>query len=144
MVGSPAFIEAATSLREMIDKQGDTLLEEAFAVLYDNGEMERHFRKSLKIYRQRRNLFCHILKSEFRDEIEFRIPEGGLAIWSNFDKKIDLIKMSEDASKNGLYIGNGVFYKNECFSTNALRMGFASMKEKEIEEALGILKKTIY
>jgi len=143
MIGPPSFIEAAASLREMIDKQGDTLLEEAFAVLYDNSEMERHFRKSLKVYRQRRNLFCHILKSDFKDKIEFKMPEGGLAIWSNFDKKIDLIKMSEDASKKGLYIGNGRFYKNESFSTNALRMGFASLRENEIEEALGILKKTI-
>ena len=46
-------------------------------------------------------------------------------------------------SKKGLYIDNGNFYKNESFSTNALRMGFASLKENEMMEALGILKKTI-
>jgi GntR family transcriptional regulator/MocR family aminotransferase len=61
MIGPSAFIDAAASLRELIDKQGDTLLEEAFAVLFDDGEMERHFRKSLKIYKQRRNMFCQIL-----------------------------------------------------------------------------------
>lgn len=143
MAGPSAFVEAASSLRELIDKQGDTLLEEAFAVLFDNGEMDRHFRKSLKIYRQRRNLFCQVLKSEFNDEIAFSIPEGGLAVWSNFDKKIDLNKMSEDASKKGLCIGNGNFYKNESFFTNGLRMGFASLKENEMVEALGILKKVL-
>jgi GntR family transcriptional regulator/MocR family aminotransferase len=141
MTGPSAFIEAASSLRELIDKQGDTLLEEAFAVMFDNGEMERHFRKSLKIYKQRRNLFCQILKSDFKDEINFRIPEGGLAVWANFDEKIDLIKMSEDASKKGLYIDNGNFYKNESFVTNGMRMGFASLNETEMIEALGILKK---
>jgi GntR family transcriptional regulator/MocR family aminotransferase len=144
MTGPSAFIDAASSLRELIDRQGDTLLEEAFAVMFDDGEMERHFRKSLKIYKQRRNLFCQILKSDFNDEIEFRIPEGGLAVWSTFDKKIDLIKMSEDASKKGLYIDNGNFYKNESFVTNALRMGFASLEENEIVEALGILKKAVH
>jgi DNA-binding transcriptional MocR family regulator len=127
----------------LIDKQGDTLLEEAFAVLFDDGEMERHFRKSLKIYKQRRNSFCEILKSDFNDVIEFRIPEGGLGVWTSFDKGIDLIKMAEDASKKGLYIGNGSFYKNESFVTNALRMGFASLNEKEMTEALGILKKIV-
>jgi DNA-binding transcriptional MocR family regulator len=144
MVGPSAFVEAASSLRELIDRQGDTLLEEAFAVMFDDGEMERHFRKSLKIYKQRRNLFCHILTSDFNDEIEFKIPEGGLAVWSNFDKKIDLIKMSENASKKGLYIDNGNFYKNESFFTNALRMGFASLEENEMVEALGILKKIVH
>ena len=144
MTGPSAFIEAASSLRQLIDKQGDTLLEEAFAVLFDNGEMERHFRKSLKIYKQRRNFFCHILKSDFNDQIAFRIPEGGLAVWADFDKKIDLIKMSEEAQKKGLYIGNGNFYKNESFVTNAMRMGFASLEENEIVKALRMLKKIVH
>jgi DNA-binding transcriptional MocR family regulator len=144
MVGPAAFVEAASSLRQLIDKQGDTLLEEAFAVLFNDGEMDRHFRKSLKIYKQRRNLFCDILKSDFNDIIKFKIPEGGLGVWTNFDKKIDLIKMADDASKKGLYIGNGSFYKNESFVTNSLRMGFASLKENEIVEALGILKKVVH
>jgi GntR family transcriptional regulator/MocR family aminotransferase len=143
MVGPPAFIEAAASLRELIDKQGDTLLEEAFAVLFNDGEMERHFRKSLKIYKQRRNLFCQILELDFKDEIAFSIPEGGLAVWATFDKRIDLVKMSEAASKKGLHIDNGNFYKNESFFANGLRMGFASLEENEMAEALGILKKII-
>lgn len=143
MTGPPAFVEAAASLRELIDKQGDTLLEDAFALMFENGEMERHFRKSLKIYKQRRNFFCQILESDFKDDINFRIPEGGLAVWANFDKKIDLVKMSEAASKNGLYIDNGNFYKNESFAANAMRMGFASLEENEIVEALGILKKVL-
>jgi DNA-binding transcriptional MocR family regulator len=144
MIGPSAFVDAASSLRQLIDKQGDTLLEEAFAVLFDDGEMERHFRKSLKIYKQRRNLFCDILKSDFNDVMEFRIPEGGLAVWSTFDKKIDLVKMSEDALKKGLHIANGTYYNNESIFTNGLRLGFASLKENEMVEALGILKKIVH
>lgn len=51
--------------------------------------------------------------------------------------------MSQDALKKGLYIDNGNFYKNKSFSANAMRMGFASLEEKEIVEALGILKKIL-
>jgi len=143
LVGPPAFIQAAASLRQLIDRQGDTLLEEAFAVMYDNGEMDRHFRKSLKIYKQRRNLFCQILKSDFSDTIEFKIPEGGLAVWANFEEGVNLTKMSENAMKKGLYIGDGSFNHNESFSANASRMGFASLEEKEMIKALGILKSVL-
>jgi DNA-binding transcriptional MocR family regulator len=52
--------------------------------------------------------------------------------------------MSEEALKKGLYIGNGSFYKNESFLTNGLRMGFASLEEKEIIKALGILKQVMH
>lgn len=140
MSGPPAFIDAAASLRELIDKQGDTLLENAFAMMFETGEMERHFRKSLKIYQQRRNLFCEILKTSFNGIIEFNTPEGGLAVWSNFDSAIDLVKMSAAAVKKGLYIDNGIFYKNESFNTNGMRLGFASLNENETIEALKILK----
>ncbi|WP_426485445.1 PLP-dependent aminotransferase family protein [Flavobacterium sp. 2] len=143
MIASPMFIEAAAALRKMIDRQGDTLLEEAFAVLFENGEMERHFRKSLKIYKQRRNHFCDILQSDFKNEIEFKIPEGGLAVWANFHQNINLEKMSNDASAKGLSISNGKFYKNDFFDTNAIRMGFASLNENEMEKAFVILKKVL-
>lgn len=143
LIGPSAFVRAASSLRQLIDRQGDTLLEEAFATMFDNGEMERHFRKSLKIYKQRRNLFCELLENDFNSEIEFKIPEGGLAIWSNFDRKIDLKKMAENASKDGLYIGDGSFSRNESFVTNAMRLGFASLAESEMFKALGILKKAL-
>ncbi|SHF14463.1 MocR-like pyridoxine biosynthesis transcription factor PdxR [Pedobacter caeni] len=143
MTGPAAFVEAAASLRELIDRQGDTVLEEAFALMFDNGEMDRYFRKSLKIYKQRRDMFCEMLKSDFADQIEFKIPEGGLAVWSAFDQKINLIKMAADALKKGLYIDDGIFYKNESFSANGLRMGFASLEEHEMVEALKILKTII-
>lgn len=143
MIGPAAFVDAASSLRGLIDKQGDTLLEDAFAMMFDNGEMDRHFRKSLKIYHQRRDLFCQILQSDFSEIINFNIPDGGLAVWSNFDPKIDLIRMSETAAKKGLHIDNGLFYKNEAFNPNGMRLGFASLQESEMIQALDILKKVL-
>lgn len=143
MTGPSSFIRAATVLRELIDRQGDTILEEAFASLFKEGEMNRFYRKALKIYKARRDMFCELLKVHFANEIEFKVPEGGLAVWSVFDKAIDLVKLSDNASKNGLFIDNGLFYKNELFATNGLRMGFASLDEKEQMEACAILKKSI-
>lgn len=143
MVGPSAFVDAAASTREFIDKQGDTLLENAFAMMFDSGEMERHFRKSLKIYKQRRNLFCEILTSDFNGLIDFKIPEGGLAVWANFNEKINLTEVAEKALKKGLFIEYGDLYKNEVFTSNGMRMGFASLNEKEMRQALGIVKELL-
>ena len=143
MIGPPQFINAAAALRELIDKQGDTVLEEAFAVMFDNGEMERYFRKSLKVYKERRDLFCKVLRSDFSDAIKFSVPEGGLAIWAVFNKKIDLAKLCQRAIKAGLSIDDGIFYCNESFDANGIRMGFASLKEDEILTALGKLRQVI-
>lgn len=143
MTGPSHFIRAAAGLRELIDRQGDTILEEAFASLYNQGEMNRYYRKALKIYKQRRDVFCDLLKIHFSNDMVFKVPEGGLAVWSVFDPDIDLISLSDRALKKGLDIGNGMFYKNELFSTNGIRMGFASLDEKEMSEAISILKEVI-
>ncbi|UIR56974.1 PLP-dependent aminotransferase family protein [Sphingobacterium sp. SRCM116780] len=143
LISSQPFVEAATALRHMVDRQGDSLLEEAFSALFENGEMERHYRKSLKVYKTRRDLFCELLQKNFNGVIDFKIPEGGLAVWSVFDKNIDLKKMSENALSNGLNVEDGSFYKNEVFNVNGIRMGFASLNEAEIQQALDILKKSL-
>ncbi len=143
MTGPSNFIHSATALRELIDRQGDTILEEAFATLFNQGEMNRYYRKALKVYKQRRDMFCELLKVNFPNEMEFKIPEGGMAVWSVFDTDIDLIKLSDNASRKGLDMGNGLFYKNELFTTHGIRMGFASLDEKEMTNAISILKNVI-
>lgn len=140
LIAGQEFVEACSSLRQLIDKQGDSLLEEAFASLYNTGEMERHFRKSLRIYKQRRDLFCEILCTDFKDVISFKVPEGGLAVWSIFDPAIDLKTLSQHALKKGLQIADGTFYDNEVFKPNGLRLGFAALTEKEIIQSLELLK----
>lgn len=112
------------------------VLEEAFASLIENGDLERHFRKSLKIYKHRRDLFCTLLHSDFSNIIEYNIPEGGLAVWSVFDKSINLEKLSQSAEKQGLSIGDGKFYKNEIFNPNGLRLGFASLNDQRCSKHL--------
>lgn len=143
MVASEDFVKSASTIRQLIDKQGDTLLEEAFAVLFNDGEMDRHFRKSLKVYKHRRNVFCEMIKANLKDSVDFKIPEGGLGVWVNFDKRISLAALSASAAKNGLYIGDGSYYQNESFSPNGLRMGFASLRENEMEQALAIVSKSL-
>jgi len=114
-------------------------MEEAFSAMFENGEMERHFRKSQKTYKARRDHFCGLLQTDFKQHITFSVPEGGLGVWANFVESVDLHEISRLARKNGLYIDNGDFYKNEAFSTNSMRLGFASLNEAEIQKALHIL-----
>ncbi|MCY1524892.1 HTH-type transcriptional regulatory protein GabR [compost metagenome] len=143
MIADLPFIDAASSLRQLIDKQGDSLLEEAFALLYENGEMDRHFRKSIKVYKKRRDLFCEILEKNFNDIIQFKVPEGGLAVWSIFDASINIPELSQRAAVKGLKIADGTFYKNELFEVNGLRLGFAGLNEIEIEKSLSMLKSSL-
>ncbi|HVU59017.1 MAG TPA: PLP-dependent aminotransferase family protein [Puia sp.] len=143
MIAPANFIGQAAQLRKMIDIRGDSLLEEALASLFKAGEMHKHLKRSVKLYHQRRDILCHLLEQELKDVVTFTKPQGGLALWTKFKKEYPLPGISARAAGNGLMISNGRMYDVDDHHFNALRIGFASMNEKELEEAVGLLKKSI-
>jgi GntR family transcriptional regulator/MocR family aminotransferase len=143
MVAPQNFIAETLKLRRLIDIRGDNLMEEALAVLFDTGDMQKHLKKSLKLYHQRRDLFCDLLNNSIGKHISFEKPSGGMALWVRFNKKKLLPSISQQASALGLFINDGSFYNSGTVNYNGLRMGFASLNEKEMEEAVKVLGKVV-
>ncbi|PLK42680.1 PLP-dependent aminotransferase family protein [Emticicia sp. TH156] len=138
-----AIIDEMTRLRRVIDRQNDSILEECLADMLENGDLKRYTTKALKVYRERRDFTCSLLKESLGDVIQFRIPDGGMAIWAQFAQDIPLGTLSEKVASYGLYLANGQTYADEKPDINACRMGFAGMNQKETEDAVRILKKVI-
>jgi GntR family transcriptional regulator/MocR family aminotransferase len=143
MIAPEQFINEAALMRRMIDIRSDNLLEEALAVLFRNGDMQRHLKKSIKLYHDRRNHFCNLLEQELKGIVQFQQPAGGMAVWAQFHKKHPLPAISARAAARGLLISNGSNYSYGTVNHNALRMGFASLNEKEQQEAIAILKAVV-
>lgn len=148
LVGPADVISHLATLRRIIDRQGDQMLENAIAELLHNGIIQRHLRKSVRIYKQRRDLFCDLMRSELGDYVQFQVPDGGMAVWTQFNRKIDLKKLAETAMKNELYMANGVFapspeHGNLEQQTHAVRLGFASSNPQELQESVEIIKKIL-
>ncbi|AFK01915.1 transcriptional regulator, GntR family with aminotransferase domain [Emticicia oligotrophica DSM 17448] len=143
LVAPEEVIEHLSYHRRIIDRQGDTMLENAIAELLHEGVIQKYLRKSLREYRERRDFFCELLQQKLRNEVSFQIPEGGMSVWTKFDKSIDLVKTAENALKNGLYFSNGVQHSLSDRNLNATRLGFASSKIEELEKCVEILKKSI-
>jgi GntR family transcriptional regulator/MocR family aminotransferase len=130
-------------LRRMIDRQGEQLLEEALANLLKNGDIGRHLKKSNKIYHERRDMFCRLLREQLGDHVSFKIPDGGFAVWLQYLGGLNAGDISQKANQMGLTISNGEDYFSQSVNTQFIRMGFASLDPKEIEEGVEILSKAI-
>lgn len=143
LVASEDFVNEAAKLRGYIDRQGDALLELTFAEFIKSGDLDRHIRKLMKIYLQRRNVFCKLLKEELGDYFQFNIPKGGMAIWVYLNKQYSWSEVAKEAKKNQLEIGKWQRYDLINKKHNAIRIGFASYNEEEIKILVGKLKQTI-
>jgi GntR family transcriptional regulator/MocR family aminotransferase len=139
MVAPEKFIQAATWLRKSIDTQGDSLMENAIAELYNDGTITRHIKRSVKVYKERRDHFCNLLQDELGEIISFKIPDGGMSVWTKFVNR-DLKIISSKAFAKGLIVKDGTTYDTEKIKYNAVRLGFASLNFKEQEKAVKILK----
>lgn len=136
-------INALARLSRFMDCHGNTALEKAIASLLQEGIIRRHLKKALKVYKTRRDLFCHLLVEKLGDYITFSSPEGGLAVWVQFRADLPILQLRQLAMKQGLLISKTVFKDGSGSSINAIRMGFASLSADEMEAALSILQSVI-
>lgn len=141
VVAPQNFIREATAFRRAIDFQGNTLLEIAVAELYKTGVIASHIKKMVKIYRQRRDLFCELLTSGLGEQVSFRKPEGGMSVWTKFHG-VDLKAVALQAAKRDLIMSDGSIY-NFRTNHNASRIGFAALNEKEMTRTVSILKEAV-
>jgi len=142
IVAPAAFIRTATYLRKSIDTQGDSLVENAIAELYKDGTIVRHIKRSVKLYKDRRDHFCQLLRQELGGQVSFGIPEGGMSVWTNFLKN-HLPVVVERAYKKGLILSDGSDYDTGEIKYNSVGLGFASLNFKEQEKAVALLKEIV-
>jgi GntR family transcriptional regulator/MocR family aminotransferase len=132
-----------TRLRRMIDRQGEQLLEEAMANLLKNGDIGRHLKKANKIYHERRDVLCRLLKEQLGSHVSFNIPDGGFGVWVEYLNGLNAKSIAQKATEMGLSIsdGSGYYYRND--DCNFIRMGFAALNAKELEDGVGILRRVV-
>jgi GntR family transcriptional regulator / MocR family aminotransferase len=131
-------------IRQLMDSQGDPIMELALAEMFQDGSINRHMKKALQEYHRRRDSLCNYMKQKLSNVIDFKVPDGGLAIWAKFDKSVPLPPLTEKLRAQGLILSNGLIHDSSPVSFNSTRMGFAWMNEKEAINAVDMLAKTIF
>lgn len=132
LIGGDDFIWQASKLKQVLDIRGDVFFEESVAHLFSSGEMQRHLRRSVKLYKKRRDEFCELLNSSLGDIANFRVPNGGMAVWTLFDPEYSIPQLSERLATKGIYMNDGSIYKYKN-DVNGIRFGFASLNSNEMQ-----------
>ncbi|NVK53500.1 MAG: PLP-dependent aminotransferase family protein [Flavobacteriaceae bacterium] len=143
LIASKDFVDEAAAYRRIVDRQGDALLELTFAEFIKNGDLDRHIKKVMKVYKVRRDLMCALLKEQLSEYFTFQIPKGGMAIWLKLRSDYSWDKVTNYALKENLVIGDWKRYDTQKVGHNAIRLGFASYNEEELKELVQRLSTTM-
>ncbi|MCE7068030.1 PLP-dependent aminotransferase family protein [Dyadobacter sp. CY326] len=137
IVAPQNLIGELAKFRRIIDRQGDLMMEQALGELLDEGEIQRHIKKAQKAYHQRRDLLEQLLQTQCNDYLSFKSPPGGLAIWTEWRKDINLMRVSKACLKQNLHLPQTLLFQTGQLS--AMRLGFGNLDENEIRQAVEIL-----
>ncbi len=141
LVADPGFVMQAGKLKALMEIRGDLLMEEAIAYLFQTGDMQRHIARSVKLYKERRDIFCELLTHDLPHMLHFRKPAGGMAVWSEFLAGFPLPRIAAQLAKDHIYMSDGSNYNQGDPSVNGVRLGFASMNESEMKSLVHALRK---
>jgi len=129
------FVERLVAYRSFIDLQGDSVLECAVADLLDEGLLQRHVRKVVRIYRARLHALTTALRRQLGGFVTFRPPSGGTAIWVTTRDARTMSAWNAAAARLGVIFDAGGAFTLNGQPARGARLGFACLTEEEIATA---------
>ncbi|MBC8984238.1 PLP-dependent aminotransferase family protein [Pedobacter sp. N36a] len=139
VAGPEAFIDSLAALRMTIDRQGDPVMENAVAELMEEGLVNKHAKRALGIYRERRTMMAKYLDLYMKGLADYELPEGGLAFWLVFKQPVNTIQLAEQLLKNGVQVISTERFSFDEQPLNALRLGYASLGAEEMERGIRLM-----
>ncbi|MEO0733412.1 MAG: aminotransferase class I/II-fold pyridoxal phosphate-dependent enzyme, partial [Bacteroidota bacterium] len=140
LVADRKLIDHLVDIRRILDRMGDPLLEMSILELLRLGTLQRSLRRARLAYQKRRDCLAGLLTDALGERVRFRVPDGGMAIWTEFDRSIKLPEVAARARVRGLGFSDGRQYGA---GINATRLGFASSTEVELGEAMALLAEAL-
>jgi GntR family transcriptional regulator/MocR family aminotransferase len=136
VAAAPDVIRLLANETVIIDRQGNVPTELAVAELIQSGELHRHSRKALQVYLRRRNAFAQLLRDNFDDSIDFKVPDGGLAFWVKFRDPAVLDAIERDDPSCGVRFLPSRTFEIAQDKQRGVRVVYASLNVEGSAEAV--------
>jgi GntR family transcriptional regulator/MocR family aminotransferase len=143
-VAAPAALaEAIAFHRQMLDQNGNQVMEQAVADLLAEGLLQRHVRKMRRVYASRREALAQALRRHLDGTLAFDLPSGGMCIWARTGPGVDLEDWSDRARSRGLELRPGRAFDFHGQPRGGLRLGFSHLSEDNARRAVRIMAETL-
>jgi GntR family transcriptional regulator / MocR family aminotransferase len=139
VVATKRVIAHLTEYRSLLDTQGDGVLESAVAELIEDGELQRHVRKSRRVYRIRRDAMVALLRSELGAALNVSVPVGGTALWVGITADVNVERWCRTAAAKGVIFETGDRFSFDNQLLPHIRLGYAGYREAELTESVRLL-----
>jgi len=139
IVAHPTAIERLRLVKQMTDLHTDQLAQAALAEFLKRGLFQKHLTRMRKIYTDRLNALDEALRKSMPEGVRWEKPEGGMAFWLELPAGFDASELMIHARERGVLFAPGRYFYVQSPMPNTLRLGFASLNEKQIARGVATL-----
>jgi DNA-binding transcriptional MocR family regulator len=132
-------IERLRIVKQMSDLHTDQLAQATLAEFLKRGLFQKHLTRMRKIYASRLQALDEALRRQMPEGTRWTCPEGGMCLWLELPPGFDASELMIHSKERGVLFAPGRYFYVQSPLPNTLRLGFASLNEKQIVRGVSIL-----
>ncbi|GMV43107.1 MAG: GntR family transcriptional regulator [Myxococcales bacterium] len=134
LVCPPPLRQRLVALKHTMDLGTSALLQHALAELLERGLLRSHLRRSLPVYRERRDALDAALREHLPPGIEWARPSQGLLIWLTLPDSLDPELVYARAHALGVAVTPGTLHRVGTRGRGGLRLTFCTEPPDRLRE----------
>ncbi|MEM5532320.1 PLP-dependent aminotransferase family protein [Pseudoalteromonas arctica] len=143
---APEVLAQLTAWKQLMNHKNDVVMQLAVAHLMQEGGFERHLKRMTKHYKQRYEAMDNtlaLLQSQGLP-IEYKKPDGGMAMWVNLNKNTSNIKQAMQSKSLYLQAESEFYFADSVRSLmpkqySYVRLGFAGQSVEAMKQGLKLI-----
>src|SRR5215475_12170045 len=139
IVAPPAAIERLRIVKQTTDLHTDQLAQATLAEFIRRGMFAKHLAKMRKVYASRLRAVDEALRKYMPEGTRWVRPEGGMCLWLELPPGFDASELLIHAKERSVLFAPGRYFYVQGPLPNTLRLGFASLDEKQITRGVATL-----
>ena len=142
LAGHRDFIAKMMEAKGSISISNSLISQYAAVELFKQKVVDTQIDKMIKVYRKKRDVMLETMDAHFPKEAKWNTPRGGLFLWVEMPKKVNMTELLEEAVSRGVaYIPGSNFFATETH--NHMRLNYSHPSMEDIVEGIQTLGKLL-
>jgi DNA-binding transcriptional MocR family regulator len=139
IVAPPTAIERLRLVKQMTDLHTDQLSQASLSEFLKRGLFQKHLNRMRKVYSDRLQALDEALRKCMPEGVRWTRPDGGMCFWLELPPGFDASELMMHSRERGVLFAPGRYFYVQSPLPNTLRLGFASLNEKQLVRGVAIL-----
>lgn len=138
-IAHPDILDKIYVCKQSLDLCPPILDQYVAAEFLRSGRLDANLRKSIALYKGKRDLLLSLLQTYMPEGVKWTRPEGGLFLFLTLPEGFDAVKFYDKALEAGVAYVAGEFFYPDRRGKNTMRLNFSFMSPERMTEGLKLL-----